>query len=158
WSGDEGDRPRPRSAFKCGERVWSIRSTSWSSVFTSFRGLTTLRSGLREADDELRVAPLLGLDAQAALVQAHDDVVADRQPEPRPGAGRLGREEGVEDPLAQVRRHAGAVVAEAHLYFRPGVARRDDQLLCEARPLRLPPLGGGVTGVLRQVQDDAAQF
>src|SRR2546427_548481 len=46
----------------------------------------------RQGDDELREPPLLRLDADAALVHLHDDVVADGQPQARSLARALGGE------------------------------------------------------------------
>src|SRR5215213_2234401 len=50
----------------------------------------------RQGDDELREPARHSVDVDGAPVLLHDDVVAQRQPEPRPLPGRLGGEERVE--------------------------------------------------------------
>ena len=54
----------------------------------------------------------------------HDDVVADRQAQAGALARGLGREERVEDAVADLRRDAVAVVADPHLHRVAQVARR----------------------------------
>jgi hypothetical protein len=63
-----------------------------------------------------------GLNVDAAVVRV-DDLAHDRQPQA--GALRLGREERIEDAIAQLFRHTGAVVGE----LRQDLL--DDQLLLE---------------------------
>src|ERR1700751_2149550 len=53
----------------------------------------------------------LAVDLDRAAMLLRDDVPADREPEPRPFAGRLGREERLKEPVPDFGRDAGAVVA-----------------------------------------------
>ena len=54
-----------------------------------------------------------------------DNVVADRQAQPGSLAGRLGREERLEQLVAKLRRDAGAVVAYRDLDRIAQIAGRD---------------------------------
>src|ERR687887_921613 len=66
----------------------------------------------RQLDQEARTAAPARLDGDRAAVLL-DDAVGDRQPETRPGADLLRREERVEDALLELARDAG-----------PGAAKR----------------------------------
>ena len=69
----------------------------------------------RQADGELGERARLALDRDRAAVLLGDDVVADRQTEPGALAGRLGREERLEQLVPDLGRDAGAVVAHPDL-------------------------------------------
>ena len=60
-------------------------------------------------------SPGLRVDLDRAGMLLHDDVVAERQAEAGPFAGRLGREERIEHLLLHLGRNAGAVVADPDL-------------------------------------------
>ena len=56
----------------------------------------------------------LAVDFNRATVLLGDDVIGDRQTEPGPLAGRLGRHKGLEQFVPYLRRDTGAVVAHPH--------------------------------------------
>src|SRR5690349_8958100 len=65
----------------------------------------------RQADAERAAATDLGLDLDGAAVVA-DDSEADRQPQARPLADRLGREDRPEQPRPMPRAEAAAVALD----------------------------------------------
>ena len=69
----------------------------------------------------------LALDRDRAAMLLRDDVVADRQPEAGAFAGRLGREERLEQLVAVFRADAGAVVAHPDLDRVAEIARRHSE-------------------------------
>ena len=77
-----------------------------------------------------------------------DDAVRDGQPEPGPLTYTLGREEGVEDSLANGCRHTGAVVAHAAEHTTVLASSGQEDL---AGPLQR---GDSVLGVVDHVQND----
>ena len=81
-----------------------------------------------------------------------DDVVADRQAEPRPFAGWLGREERLEQLVPDLGRDAGPVVADADLDGIAEIARGDLErgaiVAAGAGRLALP---GGIEGIDREI-------
>ena len=80
--------------------------------------------GPRQAHGEFAVLPELAVDRYRAAVLLRDDVVADRQAEAGALAGRLGREERLEQPVARLGRDADAVVAHPDLDRVAEIARR----------------------------------
>src|SRR4051812_34369489 len=66
---------------------------------------------MRQTDREFGVGARLALDRDRAAVLLGDDVVANRQTQARALAGGLGREERLEQPVPDLGRYAGAVVA-----------------------------------------------
>src|SRR5205085_898335 len=88
------------------------------------------------------------VDLDRAAMLLGDDVVADRQTESCPFAGRLGREEWLEQLVANVRRDAGPVVAHPYFDSLAEIARRDRQYRAEVWTLAIAlPLGGGIEAV-----------
>src|SRR6266481_2298903 len=71
----------------------------------------------RQADRELGELAKRAVDLDRAAMLLGDDVVADRQAEAGSFAGRLGREEGLEQFVAEFGWDAGAVVAHPDLDF-----------------------------------------
>src|SRR5215213_6690821 len=88
-----------------------------------------------------------------------DDVVTDRQTQAGALAGRLGREEGLEQLVPDLGRNARAVVAHRDLDHVPPRPRRQR----EGRPelgiltLALSP-GGRIEAVAEQVEEDAGDL
>ena len=78
----------------------------------------------RQADGEFGELADFAVDRDRAAMLLRDDVVADRQAEPGALAGRLGREERLEQLVADLRRDADAVVAHPDLDRVADVARR----------------------------------
>src|SRR5262249_28698379 len=84
------------------------------------------------------------------------DVVADREAETGPLAGRLGGEERLEQPVTQFGRDADAVVADADLHGVAEVPCRYPQGRFELLVASLfLAFGGGVEAVTDQVETDA---
>ena len=79
----------------------------------------------REPDDEGRALVGFALDRQRAPMALGDDVVAEREPEPRPAARRLRRKEGLEDLLTDFLGDAWSVVQDPDLYLFFNPTRRD---------------------------------
>src|SRR5581483_3215116 len=107
-----------------------------------------------QADRELGERPFLAVDRDRAAMLLRDDVVADREAEPGAFAGRLGREEGLEQLVADLSRDAGAVVAHLDLDRGAVVMRRD----AEDRPkpglaIGAGALVGGVEAVAEEVEE-----
>jgi hypothetical protein len=71
-----------------------------------------------EGQDEGSALAWLRMDVHRPVVLAHD-AIRDREPAPR--AVRLGREERVEDPREELRRDAGARVADDQLHPAGGL-------------------------------------
>src|SRR3954465_10423667 len=81
----------------------------------------------RQADRELCVGTRLTIDLDAATVLLRDNVVTDRQPQTRALAGRLCREEGLEQLVPDLGRDTGAVVAHRDLDQIAAIAGRHGQ-------------------------------
>ena len=79
-------------------------------------------------------SPTLAVDLDRAAMLLGDDVVADREAEPGALAGRLGREERLEQLVPDLGRDAGAVVAHPDLDRLAEIARRHLERRPEARP------------------------
>ena len=109
----------------------------------------------RQAYGELGEGPRLALDLDRAAMLLGDDVVADRQAEPRPFAGWLGREKGLEQLGADLGLNARPVVAHPDLDRLAEIARRDPERRSVAAigsaQMALP---GGVKAVAKQVEED----
>src|SRR3954453_53049 len=105
------------------------------------------------------ISARLAVDRDRAAVLLGNDVVADRQTQPRALAGRLGREEGLEQLVPDLGRDAGTVVTHPYLdRVADGAGGYG-----ERRPiLRLgalaQPLGGGVEAVAEQIEEDASHL
>src|ERR1700730_1907733 len=82
-----------------------------------------------------------------AAVPRGDNLVTDRQAKPRPLAGRLGREEGLEQLLLVFRRNTSAVVAHPDLHEVPQVPRRDLEDWTERAIARAAALVGSIKAV-----------
>src|SRR5215472_2067628 len=87
-----------------------------------------------------------------------DDVVADREPETSPFAGRLGREERLEQLVPDFGRYTGAVVADADFDRLAEIAGRRLQHRTEAVARLASTLGSGVEAVAEQVQQHAGDL
>src|SRR5918998_2536940 len=68
----------------------------------------------RQADDEARIARLRGQTDSAAVTIDHDPI-HDIEPKPGAGAHAFGREEGVENSLLHLQRHARSTVGDFDL-------------------------------------------
>src|SRR6516164_9099324 len=113
----------------------------------------------RQTDCELGKCARLTLHRDRAAVLLRDDVVADRQAEAGAFAGRLRREERLEQLVSDLRRDAGAVVTY------PDFDRIISLTGCHGehgteRPIAISlcPLGGGVETVAKEVEKDAGDL
>src|SRR5262249_38702141 len=79
--------------------------------------------------------------------------------ETEPGAASrlLGREERMEDPVAQLLRNADAVVANVDLDLVAEIAGRDANQRLVSRNVQQRLLSDGIAGVVRQAQENAAE-
>src|SRR5215472_15051754 len=85
----------------------------------------------RQADRELGECINLTVDCDRAAMLLGDDVVADREAEPRTFPGRFRSEERLKKTVAVFRRDAGAIVAHPDLDGLTEIARRDLQYRAE---------------------------
>src|SRR6202165_5415848 len=106
------------------QQIWRCQSKNGS------RRLPLARP--RQYDLELGEKSGLRLDIDAAAVLFYDDVVAHRQAKPGTFAGRLSREEWVENFLLDAFRDAGPVVANADFNLVSEVLRRSGKHWLEA--------------------------
>ena len=125
---------------------------SGSSSITSGQGSAGLPTALSfppDRQDHTEAAPPAGcaLDLDPPTVVG-DEAVADRQPQARPLADRLGREERVEYPRQDLLRDAAAVVRQLQNHLvapRPGL---------DLDPPGAPPRGlDRLHGVDQEIQD-----
>ena len=85
------------------------------------------------------------------------DVVADREAKPGPLAGRLGREERLEQSVPDLWRDTNAVVADADLHGLAEIPRGHLQHGLEIRvACLLLAFGGGIKSVAEEVETDPA--
>jgi len=85
------------------------------------------------------------------------DVVADREAKPGPLAGRLGREERLEQFVFDLGKDTDAVVADADLHCLAEIARGHLQRRLETPVVSLLlAFGGGIKSVAEEVETDPA--
>src|SRR5262249_15635227 len=96
----------------------------------------------RQAYRELGEFAGFAVDRDRAAVLLRDDVVADRETEPRPLAGRLGREKRLKQLVPDLGRDAGTVVAHPDLDRLAPIAGRH----LEGRPIAGLPIAAGALG------------
>src|SRR6202521_2642948 len=109
----------------------------------------------RQPGSELGELADFAVDRDRAAVPLGNKLVADRQAKPRPLAGRLGREEGLEQLLLVFRRNTDAVVAHPDLDGVPKISGRDPQDRTERAVSRAAALVGGVEAIADEVQEHA---
>src|SRR5271169_772262 len=112
----------------------------------------------RQNDPELGEHSGLRLDIDAAAVLFYDDVVAHRQAKPGTFAGRLSREEWVENFLLDPFRDAGPVVANADFNLVSEVLRRSGKHWLEAVTDFRSTFRRGVKSVRYQIEQDPWDF
>src|SRR6516165_5635800 len=81
-------------------------------------------TGARQADRKFGELAGHTVNLDRAAVLLGDDVPADREAEPGAFPGGLGRDEGLEQFVPDLRRNAGAVVAHPHFNRIAEIARR----------------------------------
>src|SRR3990172_8601551 len=182
WSGCSSPSPR-RSRVWRGRRAASASAWPWSRGSSSFtmdrsgpgargagagpRSSSACRSrprrtgggarrgngaGDREHDAERRPTADLALHRDLAGHRLHDPV-ADVEPQARPPPDLLGREEGIEDPLADLGRDPAPRVPDLHRHPIRALPAGDDPDLV----LRGPALRDGLRRVDEQVQEHLPQ-
>src|SRR6202140_5712468 len=109
----------------------------------------------RQPDRELGERGAFDLDRDRAAVPLGNDLVTDRQAKPRPLAGRLGREEGLEQLLLVFRRNTDAVVAHPDLDGVPQIPGRDLEDWADCAVSRTAALIGGIEAIADEVQEHA---
>src|SRR6266404_2326480 len=110
----------------------------------------------RQSNSEFSELADPAIDGDRAAMLLGHDVVADREAEARPLAGRLGRKEWLEQLVLDLGRNASAVVPHRDLDRISEISRRHLQSGLELRVISLlTALGGGVEAVADQVETDA---
>jgi hypothetical protein len=110
----------------------------------------------RQPDDEFGVFADLAVDPDCAAVLLGHDIVADREAESGALAGRLGREEWLEQLFPDFGRNADAVVTDADFNGVPEIACRHGQDRPECPVAVLPQaLVRGVEAIAKEVQKAA---
>src|SRR6516165_8119897 len=98
------------------------------------------------------------IDRDGAAVLLRYDLVADRQPKAGTLAGRLGREERLEQLLPVFRRNADAVVAHPDLDTFAELAGRNSQLGAKSTVDLAAAPGHGIEAVADEVEQHAADI
>src|SRR5579863_9560162 len=112
-----------------------------------------------QSDRELGELADAAVDLDRTTVLLGHDVIADREAEPGALAGRLGREERLEQLIPDFVRNADAVVSHRDLDRVTEVAGRHRKGRMEVRLGTLAlPLGGGVEAIADQVQEYAGNL
>src|SRR5262249_26456824 len=106
-----------------------------------------------QADCELGELAEHAVDFDRSSMLLCHDVIADREAETRPLAGRFGRKERLEQLVAQFWRNSGAVVAHPDLDLLTEVAGHDLERRAKAVHRLAAPLGRGIKAVAKEVQE-----
>src|SRR6516162_1627461 len=115
-------------------------------------------SASRQPHRELGEVTDFAIDRDGAAVLLRYDLVADRQPKPGALAGRLGREERLEQFLAMLGRNADAVVADADLDTFAELAGRNSQLGAKSSVNLAAAPGHGIEAIADEVEQHAADI
>src|SRR6185369_8492077 len=118
------DRPKWRCSILARDRRRQVTPlTVFTVILVRSFCLGQRSADARKNDPEFGELTGPGVDLDRSAVLLHDNVVTEGKPEPRPFTGRLGGEKRIEYFFFHVRRHAGAIVADANLDAVP-------QILC----------------------------
>src|SRR5262249_6136628 len=112
----------------------------------------------RQPHRELGEVTDFTIDGDGPAVLLRYDLVADRQPKPGALAGRLGREEGLEQLVPVFRRNTDAIVTHANLDALPDLAGRDLQCRAVSSVALAAPLVSGVEAIAYEVEEHASQL
>src|SRR5215471_17408110 len=115
-------------------------------------------SASRQPYRELGEVTDFAIDRDRAAVLLRDDLVADRQPKPGALAGRLGREERLEQLVPVFRRNTDAIVTHPDLDALAELAGRDLQCWAVSSVALAAPLVGGIEAVADEVEEHASQL
>src|ERR1700730_977160 len=108
-----------------------------------------------QPDRELGELTDFAVDRDRAAVPLGNNLVTDRQAKPRPLAGRLGREEGLDQLLLVLRRNTDAVVAHPDLDGVPQIPGRDPEDWTDRAVSRTAALVGRIEAIADEVQEHA---
>src|SRR6516225_4534554 len=111
----------------------------------------------RQPHRELGEVADFAVDRDSAAVLLRYDLVADRQPKPGALAGRLGREERLEQLIPVFRRNTDAVVTHPHLDAFAELAGRDLQCRAVSAATLAATLVSGIEAVGYEVEEHASQ-
>src|SRR6516162_10125482 len=110
----------------------------------------------RQPHRELGEGGDFDIDRDGAAVLLRYDLVADRQPKPGALAGRLGREEGLEELVPVFQGNTDAIVKHPDLDAFAEFAGRDLQCRAVSSVALAAPLGSGIEAVADEVEQHAA--
>ena len=102
----------------------------------------------------INAAPSPSSPSTVIAVPLRDDVVAQRQAQPRPLARRLRREKRLENLLPDRLSNARSVIGHADLHLSLPLPRRDCHRRRKLPVVRQRPLVHRVEGVVQQVDED----
>src|SRR6516164_2054853 len=115
-------------------------------------------SASRQPHRELGEVTDFAIDRDGAAVLLRYDLVADRQPEPGALAGRLGREERLEQLVPVFQGNTDAVVTHPDFDAFAELAGRDLQCRAVSSVARANPLVGGIETIAYEIKEHASQF
>src|SRR5215469_365143 len=115
-------------------------------------------SASRQPHRKLREVTDFAVDRDGAAVLLGYDLVADRQPEPGALAGRLGREERLEQLVPVFQGNTDAIVTHPDFDAFAELAGRDLQCRAVSSVALAAPLVGGIEAVAYEVEEHASQL
>src|SRR6516165_9528979 len=115
-------------------------------------------SASRQPHRELGEVTDFAIDRDRAAVLLRYDLVADRQSKPGALAGRLGREEGLEQLVPVFRRNTDAIVAHPDLDASVELAGRDLQCRAVSSVALAAALVSGIEAVADEVEEHAREL
>src|SRR6516164_31331 len=115
-------------------------------------------SASRQPHREFGEVADFAIDRDRAAVLLGHDLVADRQPEPGALAGRLGREERLEQLVPVFQGNTDAIVTHPDLDAFAELAGRDFQRRAVSSVALTAPLVGGIEAIAYEVEEHASQL
>src|SRR6516225_5013223 len=115
-------------------------------------------SASRQPHRELGEVTDFAIDRDSAAVLLRYDLVADRQPKPGALAGRLGREERLEQLIPVFQGNTDAIVTHPDFDAFAELAGRDLQCRAVSSVALAAPLVGGIEPVANEVEEHAGQL
>src|SRR6516162_11276052 len=128
------------------------KATNRGSSHSSRHGVPPTRQPHRELGEVAHFA----VDSDRAAVLLGYDLVADREPKPGALAGRLGREEGLEQFLPVFRQNTDAIVTHPHLDAFAELAGRDLQCRAVICANLAATLVSSIEGVAYEIEEHAS--
>src|SRR6516225_5706565 len=115
-------------------------------------------SASRQPHRELGEVTDFAIDRDSAAVLLRYDLVADRQPKPGALAGRLGREERLEQLVPVFQGNTDAIVTHPDLHAFTELAGRDLQCRAVSSVALAAPLVSGIEAIAYEVEEHAGQL